>query len=94
MKNIQLSTMVATALFLSVGLSFAGDAHELNTSTQNLSKRPYQEAPQNKATSQKGGFDGATLVNEEGAASKPAVSKHRQLRINMLGSRPYIEDVR
>lgn len=94
MKNKQLSTMITTALFLSAGLAFAGDAHELNTSTQNLSKRPYQEAPQNTASSQKEGFDGATLVNEDGSKPKPVVSKHRQLRINMLGSRPYIEDVR
>jgi hypothetical protein len=94
MKSKKLAIISTAAFFLSTSLAFAGDAHQQNLNTHHLSKRPYQDVPSNTVAKQKEGFDGATLVNEDGSAIKPEVSKHRQLRINMLGSRPYIEDVR
>jgi hypothetical protein len=90
MKKISLIG-VASALLLVLGVAQAADDKVNNIMDQNLSKRPYQEAPSaNKADH----WEGATLVNEDNAAEKPVVSKHKQLRIHMLGRRAYIEDVR
>lgn len=89
MKNISLIG-VASALLLAFGVAQAADDKVNNIIDQNLSKRPYQEAPSaNKADS----WEGATLVRDD-ETIKPVVSQHKQLRIHMLGRRPYIEDVR
>jgi len=93
MKSTNLAILGAAALFLSAGFAIAGDANEHNINNQNLSKRPYQQSPKEVVENQKEAFDGATLVTEDGA-EKPALSNHKKLRINMLGSRPYIEDRR
>ncbi len=93
MNSKKLAVFSAAALFLSAGFVIAGDANEHNINNHNLSKRPYQQSPKEVVENQKEAFDGATLVTEDGA-EQPVVSKHRQLRINMLGSRPFISDVR
>ena len=93
MNSKKLAIVSAAALFLSSGFVIASDTNEHNINNQNLSKRPYQQSSKETVANQKEAFDGATLVTEDGA-EQPVVSKHRQLRINMLGSRPYISDVR
>lgn len=93
MNSKKLAIVSAAALFLSAGFVIAGDANEHNINHQNLSKRPYQQSPKETVANQKEAFDGATLVTDDGA-EQPVVSKFRQLRINMLGSRPYISDIR
>jgi hypothetical protein len=93
MKNISL-VAVAAALLLAFGVAQAGDDKAKNIIDQNLSKRPYQEAPSVSNTNKTDNWEGATLVADDNTAEKPVVSKHKQLRIHMLGRRPYIEDVR
>lgn len=90
MKNISLFGLAA-ALLLAVGVVQAGDDKAKNIIDQNLSKRPYQDAPSVNKTDH---WEGATLVTDDNSVDKPLVSKHKQLRIHMLGRRPYIEDVR
>jgi hypothetical protein len=52
-----------------------------------LSKRPYQQAPADPALNKKENFEGATLIDE----SAETDGKHKQMRLNMLGKRPYVE---
>ena len=58
---------------------------------QNLSKRPYQESPSDINANKKDYWDGATLVKEEADEVKAGPTKHQQLRIRMLGQRPYMQ---
>lgn len=91
MKSLNLAVIVSSAVLLVSGAVHAEDAYTKNVHNQNLSKRPYQESPSASKTDD---WEGATLVPEDSGAEKPAMSKHKQLRIHMLGRRPYIEDVR
>ena len=93
MKNISLIG-VAVALLLVFGMAQARDDKAKNIIDQNLSKRPYQESPSDANASKTDHWEGATLVPEDSGAEKPVVSKHKQLRIHMLGRRPYVEDIR
>jgi len=88
MKSLNLAAISISAL-LFTGLASADVTTNIN---QNLSKRPYHQPVVEKEKSND--FEGATLVTEDEAAEKDGVSKHKQLRINMLGRRPYVEDVR
>lgn len=83
MKSKNLIAVLSAGLLLAAGAAYADDA-EYNINQQNLSKRPYQKAP---AESKKDNFEGATLINEEVQEDK----KHKQMRLHMLGKRPYAE---
>lgn len=89
MKSLNLAAISISAL-LFTGLASAEDV--TTNINQNLSKRPYHQPVVEKEKSND--FEGATLVTEDEATEKDGVSKHKQLRINMLGRRPYVEDVR
>ncbi len=89
MKSLNLAVISISALLVS-GVANAEDT--MNNINQNLSKRPYHQPVVEKEKSND--FEGATLVTEDEATQKDTVSKHKQLRINMLGRRPYVEDVR
>lgn len=82
---------LAAALLLATGVAQAGDDKANNVIDQNLSKRPYQEAPSNASTNTTDHWEAATLVTEEGSDVKTAPNRYQQLRIRMLGQRPYME---
>ncbi len=90
MKSLNLAAIISTSLFVVSGLAMAEETTN-NVHHHNLSKRPYHQPIENKKTDN---FEGATLVTDENSSEKTGVSKHKQLRINMLGQRPYVEDVR
>lgn len=91
MKSLNLAAIISTSLLVVSGLAMADETTPNNAHQQNLSKRPYHQPVENKKTDN---FEGATLVTDENSPEKTGVSKHKQLRINMLGQRPYVEDVR
>ena len=82
---------LAAALLLITGAVQAGDDKAQNVINQNLSKRPYQEAPVESNANKAENFEAATLVKDETAEQKAGPSKYQQLRIRMLGQRPYME---
>ena len=82
---------LAAALLLVTGAVQAGDDKAQNVINQNLSKRPYQEATAESTANKAENFEAATLVKEEAAEPKAGPSKYQQLRIRMLGQRPYME---
>ncbi|WP_020184138.1 MULTISPECIES: hypothetical protein [Methylotenera] len=77
---------LAAALLLTTGIAQAGDDKANNVIDQNISKRPYQ-APNEPAANKADNWDGATLVKEE---AKTGPTNYQQLRIRMLGQRPYM----
>ena len=82
---------LAAALLLITGAVQAGDDKAQNVINQNLSKRPYQEAPTESTANKAENFEAAILVKDEAAEQKAGPSKYQQLRIRMLGQRPYME---
>jgi hypothetical protein len=94
MKSKSLMGLVVALLMTAVittGLVQAGDDKANNVINQNLSKRPYQEAPVETTANKVENFEAATLVKEEATEQKAGPSKYQQLRIRMLGQRPYME---
>ena len=82
-----------TILTLALSANFAqaqGDKAS-NIVNQDLSKRPYQAPADSNANEAKDDWDGATLVTKENDDVKKGPSKYQQLRIRMLGQRPYME---
>lgn len=94
MKSLNLAVIVSTVVLMVAGAANAEDTYTKNVHNQNLSKRPYHQPLPDSAYQQSNEFEGATLVTEDNVAEKAGVSKHKQLRINMLGQRPYVEDIR
>lgn len=93
---------VLAALLLTAGIAQAGDDKANNVIDQNLSKRPYHQAPvESKANSDAAAnkadnWDGATLVTDDAGEAKADAAKagpnnYQKLRIRMLGQRPYME---
>lgn len=82
MKSKFLVTLISAATLLAAGAVYAEDDYK-QINKQNLSKRPYQQVP---AESKKDNFEGATLIDESAEDGK-----HKQMRLNMLGKRPYAE---
>ena len=82
---------LATALLLITGAVQAGDDKAQHAINQHLSKRPYQEAPTESTANKVENFEAATLVKEEAVEQKVGPSNFQQLRIRMLGQRPYME---
>lgn len=90
MKNTSLIGL-ATALLLTTGLAQAAGDKVNNVIDQNLAKRPYQQAPSDAAAKEVDHWEAATLVTDEGGEVKTAPNRYQQLRIRMLGQRPYME---
>lgn len=88
MKTLNLAVVVSTVIILASGLANATDGE--NVSNQNLSKRPYQQMPDEPAYNKGDNWEGATLVKERSSAES-GPTQYQQLRINMLGKQPYME---
>ncbi len=80
-----LITLICSALLIASASAFADNNPRNHINNQNLSKRPYQQAPEaaNKAEN----FEGATLIKEETKAEKT----QKTLQLHNLGRRPYSE---
>lgn len=89
MKSIGIIGLAA--LLLTIGAVQAGDGKTKSVINQDLSKRPYQELPADSSANKADDFDGATLITEDNSEVKTGPTKHQQLRIRMLGQRPYME---
>lgn len=87
MKQISIIATLAAAMLLPAGAAYAGNVQHDNINKQNLSRRPYQQVPAESA-SKKENFEGATLMNEDSENHK---KNQQQIRLNMLGKRPYME---
>lgn len=87
MKTLNLVVIVSAAILLASGLAHATDKDNVNN--QNLSKRPYQQLPDESAYNKGENWEGATLVKERSANEGP--TEYQKLRINMLGKQPYME---
>ncbi len=90
MKSTSLVSL-ATVILLTVGVAQAGDDKANHVIDQNLSKRPYQALPADANVNKANEFEAATLVKQEADNVKSGPTKHQQLRIRMLGQRPYME---
>ena len=96
MKSIRLIGL-ALAIIWTAGIAQAGDDKANTIIDQNLSKRPYQDHQKstNDSDAKKAdNWDGATLVKdgkESTGDAKAGPNKYQQLRIRMLGQRPYME---
>lgn len=95
MKSINLAVIVSSVMLLVSGYAVAESAYNKNFSNQNLSKRPYQAAPQDKVYGADDQWEGTTLrpegVVDDGAAVSKNSSTLKQLRLNSLGKRPYMD---
>lgn len=91
MKSINLIGMAAAILLLA-GIAQAGDDKATTIIDQNLSKRPYQDHQKSTSDSsvKTDNWDGATLVKEDAGEVKAGPNNYQQLRIRMLGQRPYM----
>lgn len=89
MKSIGWIGVVAAALLMTVSATHADENREHNIINQNISKRPYQAPDTNANKAEQ--FEGATLVKDELRDEKAAPTQYQQLRIRMLGQRPYME---
>lgn len=88
MKSFNLAVIVSAAILLASGMAQANDKGHANN--QNLSKRPYQELPDESANNKEEGWEGATkVINEDTPKAGP--TDYQKLRINMLGKQPYME---
>ncbi len=87
MKTLNLVLIVSAAILLASGLAQANDKG--NTNNQNLSKRPYEQLPDESAYNKGDNWEGSTLVKERSANEGP--TEYQKLRINMLGKQPYME---
>ena len=90
MKSISLIGLTA-AVLITAGIAQAGDDKANTIIDQNLSKRPYQSAPQDSSTNKADNWEGATHVIKDADETKAGPNKYQQLRIRMLGQRPYME---
>lgn len=95
MKSTNLAVIVSSVMLLVSGYALAESAYNKNFSSQNLSKRPYQAAPQDKVYGADDQWEGTTLRADEAIDESGAVSKNtstlKQLRLNSLGKRPHME---
>ena len=90
MKSKSLISLAAVLLF-TVGVVQDGDDKDIHIIDQNLSKRPYQALPTDANANKADVFKAATLVKKQAGEVKTGPTKHQQLRIRMLGQRPYME---
>lgn len=90
MKSIGLISMVTAALLMT-GVAQAEENHEHNIINQHISKRPYQAPSPDASANKAEHWEGATLVKDEVREEKAGPTQYQQLRIRMLGQRPYME---
>jgi hypothetical protein len=91
MKNIKLAVIVSAVMLSVSGLAQADGTERLNHNF--MSKRAIQAPVENNKTN-KGDeqFEGATLVPEdENSAESKNARNLKQLKINSLSRRPYME---
>lgn len=85
MKNlIKFLTISYLALFCSYVYAENQETNAINY--QNLSKRPYQQMPENSKNA-KDVYEGASLISDSEAKDK----KFHVIRLNMLSKRPYMQ---
>lgn len=84
MKTKNLIAVLSAGILLAVANAYADENkdNKFNINNQNLSKRPYSQAP---IESKKDNFEGATLINEQVEED----TKHKPMRLHMLGRQPY-----
>ena len=84
MKTKNLIAVLSVGILLAVANAYADENKDtkFNINNQNLSKRPYSQAP---IESKKDNFEGATLINEQVEED----TKHKPMRLHMLGRQPY-----
>ena len=84
MKIKNLITVLSAGILLAAASVYADEHKDVksNINNQNLSKRPYSQAP---TESKKDNFEGATLINEKVEED----TKHKPMRLHMLGRQPY-----
>ncbi len=90
MKSTSRIGLAGLALLFAVSVTYAGEDSDGNIINQNLSKRPYQEAPAASSANKADHWDGATLVKEAPGEKKASPTQYQKFRINMLGQRPYM----
>jgi hypothetical protein len=91
MKSLKLAVIVSAVMLSVAGLAQADSADRLNHNF--TSKRAYQAPVENKQTNKADPqFEGATLVPEdENSVESKNARNLKQLKINSLGRRPYME---
>ena len=84
MKTKNLIAVLSAGILLAAASVYANENKDVksNINNQNLSKRPYSQAP---IESKKDNFEGATLINEQVEED----AKHKPMRLHMLGRQPY-----
>ena len=97
MKSLKLAVIVGAVMLSVAGLAQAESATNLDQANRLnhnfMSKRAYQAPVENnKSTSADEQWEGATLVPEdENSAAAKNARNLKQLKINSLGRRPYME---
>lgn len=93
MKRLNLAVLLASLALLVSGHVVAEEVSKKGYSNHQFSgQRPYMKAPDQDSTSNtEGQWEGATLVTDEETATNKGHSKHQQMRLNLLGKRPYME---
>ncbi len=91
MKNLKLAVTVSAVMLSVSGLALADNIERLNHNF--MSKRAYQAPVENnKSNKADEQFEGATLVPEdENSVESKNARNLKQLKINSLSRRPYME---
>ena len=91
MKNLKLAVIVSAVMLSVSGLAQADNSERLNHNF--MSKRAYQAPVENnKTTKADAQFEGATLVpQDENSVESKNARNLKQLKINSLSRRPYME---
>jgi hypothetical protein len=91
MKSLKLAAIVSAVMLSVSGLAQADNTERLNHNF--MSKRAYQAPVENnKSTKADAEFEGATLVPEdENSVENKNKRNLKQLKINSLSRRPYME---
>lgn len=89
MKVWNLVAVVSSAALLASGVAHADSVLKKDVHNQNFfSKRPYQQAVENKVQKQDQQWEGATLISGQ-ASDDAGLGERHTLRLNMLSKRPY-----
>ena len=92
MKTLNAAVLASALMLLATGHVMAEEVTKKGYSNHQYSgQRPYMKAPAQDEVNN-GKWEGATLVtDEDAAATEKNAAKHKQMRLNMLGKRPYME---
>ncbi len=93
MKRLNIAVIMSALVLLFSGAAMADDASKKSFSNHQFSgQRPYMKAPvEDNAYKADDQWEGATLVTDEETVKSKSHAKHNQMRLHMLGKRPYIE---